>query len=157
MKNETWEISYQILSADELTSQQSQTLHSARKAVETAYSPYSNYQVGAAILMANGDIVQGNNQENAVYPLGLCAERVALFSMGVRYPETKPILMALTIASPNKPGFPCGSCRQSMVEFSHRYQCDLPLLIESTNDTFIYFEDARSLLPFTFDHMNLFV
>ena len=155
MKNESINISYQLLTADELTVEQQRTMASAREAVKTAYSPYSNYQVGAAILMENGAMVQGNNQENAVYPLGLCAERVALFNMGTLYPNIKPIMMALTVASANKPGFPCGSCRQAMVEFSNRYHCNIPLLIESVNDTFLYFENAGQLLPFTFDQSNL--
>ncbi|MGB3468268.1 MAG: cytidine deaminase, partial [Cyclobacteriaceae bacterium] len=78
MKEREFKVSYTILSIDEINETQLQAIEVARKAVKTAYSPYSNYQVGAAILLENHNIVPGNNQENAVYPLGLCAERVAL-------------------------------------------------------------------------------
>ena len=155
MKRESVSITYQVLTAEELTDAQKKLMSSAQDIVKTAYSPYSKYQVGAAILMADGAIIKGNNQENAVYPLGLCAERVALFNMGAQYPDGQPTMMALTVASENKPGFPCGSCRQAFVEFEQRYQCKIPLLIESVNNTFLYFENGSNLLPFAFDQSNL--
>ncbi len=128
---------------------------SARKAVDHAYAPYSRYKVGAAILLDNGQIVQGNNQENAVYPLGLCAERVALFSAGTNFPEAKPLVLAITIASQNKPGFPCGSCRQAMVEFESRFDQKIKLLIDSKDDQVIVIDSVRDILPFSFDENNL--
>ncbi len=155
MRREKISTNYSILIFEELSEIQLKVIYGARKAVKTAYSPYSEFQVGASILMNNGEIVLGNNQENAVYPLGLCAERVALFSMGVSYPKDLPILMGLTIASENKPGFPCGSCRQAMIEFEQRYNCNIPLLIESKNDEFLLFDSAKDLLPFAFNKDNI--
>src|SRR3970040_2580316 len=86
-----------------------------------AYAPYSKFRVGVAILLDNGKIVLGSNQENAAYPSGLCAERVAIFYAGSVYPEAKILKMAITAASDtNKtttPIPPCGSCRQSIAEY----------------------------------------
>lgn len=155
MKQREFKIAYTILNLSEISKDQLRAMEVARKAVKTAYSPYSNYQVGASLLLENGEIVPGNNQENAVYPLGLCAERVALFNGGALYPDSKPKLMTLTIASENKPGFPCGSCRQALIEFEVRFNCDIPLLIESKDQEFIYFKSVKDILPFAFDQSNL--
>ena len=155
MKEKEFSISYKILSENELSEEQKKTMEAATNAVKTAYSPYSNYQVGAALFLENGEVVAGNNQENAVYPLGLCAERVALFNSGTLYPTVKPLLLALTVASENKPGFPCGSCRQALIEFELRFECEISILIESRNNEYIYFDSVKEILPFAFDQSNL--
>lgn len=152
------DISTQVTQVDfdtELTEQEKQVMIAARKAVDTAYAPYSNYNVGAAVLLENGEIVPGNNQENAVFPLGLCAERVALFSAGTSFPNSRPIVLAVTIASDNKPGFPCGSCRQAMVEFENRFDHKMKLLIDSKDGQVITIDTVRDILPFSFDQSNL--
>jgi cytidine deaminase len=88
---------------------------------KNAYAPYSKFRVGAAILLDNGKIVLGSNQENAAYPSGLCAERVAIFQAGTIYPTAKIVMMAISAASDSKqtstPIPPCGSCRQSIAEY----------------------------------------
>lgn len=155
MREKEFSVSYKILSKNELNESQIRAIKVAENAVKNAYSPYSNYQVGAALYLENGEIVPGNNQENAVYPLGLCAERVALFNSGALYPNVKPKLLALTIASENKPGFPCGSCRQALIEFESRYKCEIPILIESKNNEFILFDTVKDILPFAFDKTSL--
>jgi len=155
MRKEKITTSYIVLSRNELTAAQKSVLDAAENAVKSAYSPYSAFQVGAAIIMDDGQVIIGNNQENAVYPLGLCAERVALFSMGVGHPNGKPQTMAIAIASENKPGFPCGSCRQAIIEFEQRYQTAIEILIEGKNGEYLLFESVKALLPFAFDHENL--
>ena len=96
-------------------------MHEAVAIRKTAYAPYSHFKVGTAILLDNGEIILGSNQENAAYPSGLCAERVAVFYAGTKYPEAKILKMAISAASDNTttsvPIPPCGACRQSIAEY----------------------------------------
>ncbi len=95
-------------------------LEKAEEAVHKAYAPYSEFKVGAALRLANGAVIQGNNQENAAYPSGLCAERVALFYASAQFPSIAVEAIAITVNSPNglleTPIPPCGACRQVMAE-----------------------------------------
>ena len=128
------------------------------KAIEVrknAYAPYSKFKVGAALLLDNGKIILGSNQENAAYPSGLCAERVAVFQAGAIYPDAKILKMAITAASENNqttsPIPPCGSCRQSIAEYEIRQ--DFPIEIYFMGEIgAIYKSDSlKNLLPFMFD------
>lgn len=128
------------------------------KAIEVrknAYAPYSKFKVGAALLLDNGKIILGSNQENAAYPSGLCAERVAIFQAGAIYPDAKILKMAITAASENNqttsPIPPCGSCRQSIAEYEIRQ--DFPIEIYFMGEIgAIYKSDSlKNLLPFMFD------
>ncbi|MEL6917275.1 MAG: cytidine deaminase [Bacteroidota bacterium] len=105
-------------SLEDLPSTERQLMDAAVQARENAYAPYSNFNVGAAVLLANGEVVIGNNQENASYPSGLCAERVAIFQAGARYPNVQINMVAITATSRNyvvkEPAAPCGNCRQAM-------------------------------------------
>lgn len=120
-----------------------------------AYAPYSKFRVGTAILLDNGKIVLGSNQENAAYPSGLCAERVAIFHAGAVFPEAKILKMAITAASDtNKtttPIPPCGSCRQSIAEYEIKQ--DTPIEIYFMGETGAIYKSAslKNLLPFLFD------
>ena len=120
-----------------------------------AYAPYSKFRVGCAILLGNGKIVLGSNQENAAYPSGLCAERVAIFQAGAIYPEAKIIKMAISATSDEKPVLapipPCGACRQSISEYEFRQ--DLPIEIYFMGESGeVYQSDSlKNLLPFMFD------
>lgn len=120
-----------------------------------AYAPYSRFRVGAALLLDNGKIVLGSNQENAAYPSGLCAERVAIFQAGAIYPEAKILRMAITAASDTNqtksPIPPCGACRQSISEYE--FKQDFPIEIYFMGEIgAIYKSDSlKNLLPFTFD------
>ena len=122
---------------------------------KNAYAPYSKFKVGAALLLDNGKIVLGSNQENAAYPSGLCAERVAIFQAGAIYPEAKFLKMAITAASDNNqttsPIPPCGSCRQSIAEYEIKQ--DFPIEIYFMGEIgAIYKSDSiKNLLPFMFD------
>ena len=93
-------------------------LRQAHEATDNSYVPYSKFHVGAAVRLANGDIVKGNNIENAAYPSGLCAERVALFSAQAQYPDVPVEALAITarseITDVTDPVAPCGACRQSV-------------------------------------------
>ena len=103
-------------SEDELSSIDRQLIDAARQATERSYAPYSHFHVGAALLLENGEIITGCNQENAAFPVTICAERNALFTAGNLYPDVK--IEAIAIAARNAQGFlshpisPCGSCRQ---------------------------------------------
>ena len=93
----------------------------AVEATKTAYAPYSGFNVGAALLMEDGSIIIGNNQENAAYPSGMCAERVAIWKAGSSFPNKKVKKIAITAVSSNKqldkPVGPCGACRQTLLEY----------------------------------------
>lgn len=120
-----------------------------------AYAPYSKFRVGAALLLDNGKIVLGSNQENAAYPSGLCAERVAIFHAGSVYPEAKILKMAISAASDNNqtsaPIPPCGSCRQSMAEYEIKQET--PIEIYFMGEIGVIYKSAsiKNLLPFMFD------
>ncbi|UUW10644.1 cytidine deaminase [Flavobacterium plurextorum] len=120
-----------------------------------AYAPYSQFRVGAALLLDNGKIVLGSNQENAAYPSGLCAERVAIFHAGSIYPEAKILKIAITAASDTNqtkaPIPPCGSCRQSIAEYEIKQ--DTPIEIYFMGEIGEVYKSAslKNLLPFMFD------
>jgi len=121
---------------------------------KNAYAPYSKFRVGAALLLDNGKIVLGSNQENAAYPSGLCAERVAIFQAGSIYPEAKILKLAITAASDvnatTTPIPPCGSCRQSIAEYENKQK--IPIEIFFMGETGIIYKSAslKNLLPFMF-------
>src|SRR5690554_298797 len=128
-------------------------LNSAVEAATGAYAPYSKFRVGAAVLLSNKTIVRGSNQENAAYPSGLCAERVALFSAAANYP--KETMNSLAIYSPDlKSGeevfSPCGACRQVMSEYEIKQFADIRILIMNSNGGIWLIDRAQSLLPFAF-------
>jgi cytidine deaminase len=122
---------------------------------KNAYAPYSKFRVGAAILLDNGQIVLGSNQENAAYPSGLCAERVAIFHAGAIYPEAKIIKMAITAASDTNttisPIPPCGACRQSIAEYETRQDTPIEIYFMGETGDIYMSESLKNLLPFMFD------
>lgn len=130
----------------------------AREASQKAYAPYSGFNVGAAVLLENGEIITGNNQENAAYPSGLCAERVALFYANANFPNEKILAMAIVAGnsgSPTKqPVYPCGSCRQVMIETEQKLQHPIRLILSGTEITQVI-EGVQQLLPVGFDKTML--
>jgi cytidine deaminase len=120
-----------------------------------AYAPYSNFRVGTAILLDNGKIVLGSNQENAAYPSGLCAERVAIFYAGAMYPEAKILKMAITAASDTNttksPIPPCGACRQSIAEYETRQNVPIEIYFMGELGAIYKSDSLKNLLPFMFD------
>jgi cytidine deaminase len=120
-----------------------------------AYAPYSNFRVGVAILLDNGQVVLGSNQENAAYPSGLCAERVAIFQAGAIYPEARILKMAITAASDtNKtesPIPPCGACRQSIAEYEMKQNQPIEIYFMGEIGLIYKSDSLKNLLPFMFD------
>lgn len=130
----------------------------AKSYAKKAYTPYSKFNVGAAVLLANNHIIGGNNQENAAYPSGLCAERVALFYANAAHPEQAVKAIAICASSKNifspVPIPPCGSCRQVIAETSQRYQTPIALVLYGEETTYVI-NDAINLLPLIFDKLYL--
>ena len=127
-------------------------VEAALAARENAYAPYSNYKVGAALVLSDGTVVVGNNQENAAYPSGLCAERVALFAARAQFPyEAIVALAVVTSGEPHdSPASPCGSCRQVMTEYEQLQGQAMRLIMVNTSKAAVVFDRASDLLPFCF-------
>ena len=132
------------------------------KAIEvrqTAYAPYSQFQVGAAILLENGKIVVGSNQENAAYPSGLCAERVAIYCAGALYPNVKIKILAITATSikheNTEPIPPCGACRQSIAEYEIKQKEPIAIYFMGASGKIILSHSLSDLLPLMFDKKYL--
>lgn len=161
MQEHKLEVKYQIFdNISSLSSMDQELVTEARESSNHAYAPYSNFFVGAAVRLENGVIVRGSNQENAAYPAGLCAERVAVFAAGAQHPEIKIISIAIA-AHPKDAKYhtaaisPCGDCRQVMAEYEHRYGRDIRLIMESDGGKFIVSPNIRQLLPFLFSARSL--
>ncbi len=120
-----------------------------------AYAPYSKFRVGAAILLDNGKTVLGSNQENAAYPSGLCAERVAIFQAGAIYPEAKILKLAISATSDAKPVTapipPCGSCRQSIAEYEFKQNTPIEIYFMGESGEVYKSDSLTNLLPLVFD------
>ena len=132
------------------------------QAIETrknAYAPYSKFRVGAAILLDNGKIVLGSNQENAAYPSGLCAERVAIFQAGAIYPNAKIVKLAITAASDTNPTLspipPCGACRQSIAEYEFKQDTPIEIYFMGESGEVYKSNSINNLLPLSFDKTSL--
>ncbi len=153
MKNIQLEINIQHLQLDELAANDSELVQTAIKATDNANAKYSRFRVGAALRLGDGSIVIGANQENAVFPLGLCAERTAIFAAQAQHPE-QPIT-AIAIAARNDNGLmptpvsPCGSCRQVILEMEERYNQPVKVLLYGTDGVYIV-NTVRDLLPLCF-------
>lgn len=148
------EITYsEYSSADELPQNDANLLNAAIEALNGSYAPYSNFNVGAAVLLDNGVIVKGANQENIAYPSGLCAERTALFSAHANYPQNKIVSIAITSSQNGlllaTLPFPCGACRQVMAQTQTRNGSPLKIIIGGS-DKILVFNSVESLLPFIF-------
>lgn len=134
-------------------------MNAAVAARKNAYAPYSNFKVGAALLLENDEIVIGSNQENASYPAGLCAEGVAVFQAGARFPGVAIKIVAITAASENtivdKPIAPCGICRQSMSEYENRQKSPMVLLMMGETGEVLKCDSVADILPLGFDNAYL--
>lgn len=140
---------------DALDETEKKLFDAAKKIREIAYAPYSNFQVGCALLLENGEIVTGSNQENAAYPSGLCAERTTIFWVGANYPDVK-IKKLFVIGAPkdaisSTPIPPCGSCRQSILEYESKQAETIEIYFASLDGEIYKTRSIRDLLPFSFD------
>lgn len=144
---------------DELSEREQNLLERAIEARGGAYAPYSNFQVGAAVLLENAEIVIGNNQENASYPSGLCAERVAVFQAGAKYPGVAIQAIAVTAASKsykvNQPAAPCGNCRQSIAEYEQKQNRPISILFQGEEGPIYKSDSIANILPLAFNNSFL--
>lgn len=140
-----------------LNSDDAQLVEFAIDAQKSSYSPYSKFKVGAAIHLKNGEIIQGSNQENGAYPSGLCAERVALFYAGVKFPNIPIKAIAITASFNNQltsePVPPCGACRQVMIESRNIGNEPMKVILVGRDKIYVI-EDVTFLLPFNFSSVN---
>jgi cytidine deaminase len=147
-------------SMDELTAEDKSLMQQAHEAGKSAYAPYSNFSVGAAVLLENGIVVKGSNQENAAYPTGLCAERVAVFSAGSQYPGVAIKTIAITAKSSRiavtQPVTPCGDCRQAISEYEVLYNKPIRFLLMGETGKVLELKNVESLLPLRFEGKNAF-
>lgn len=155
MQQKQIRINYKEYSTDELYAWQENLILKSVEAQTTSYSPYSNFKVGAAILLEDDSVVLGSNQENAAYPSGLCAERVAIFSCGVMHPTKKIKAIAISASTHkfdlNELLAPCGACRQSMLEYEHRQDEEIKILLKGCDSQVVEFNSVKDLLPIPFN------
>ncbi len=138
----------------EMQSEDLALLNAAYEAVETAFAPYSKFKVGAAARLSNGQIVIGSNQESASYPVGICAERTLLNSIGSQHPKETITAMAISYipngAASDHPLSPCGMCRQSLLDYEIRYKAPIKLILAGKTGKIIVIPSADYILPFGF-------
>jgi len=129
-------------------------VNKAFEAMEKAYAPYSKFKVGAALLLEDGQIIQGNNQENIAYPSGLCAERVALFHAGAQFPGITVDLICIVAKGDLMPISqllsPCGACRQVMLESENRQNKPIRIILVNQDNRTMCIDSVQNLLPFGF-------
>jgi cytidine deaminase len=144
---------------EDLDSESKYLAHKAKEAAAHAYAPYSKFCVGAALILDDGSIVLGANQENAAYPLCMCAERVALYAAASLHPEKKIMKLAVVAHKKNHkdltPATCCGSCRQVLVEFEARQSKSIELIMLGQDQKWIKTPSASALLPFSFTKESL--
>jgi cytidine deaminase len=143
----------------ELPEQDKHLMELAIKATDFAYAPYSTFRVGAAVLLENGEIFTGNNQENMAYPSGLCAERVALFYAASQYPDVAVSAIAITARASDfeisNPVAPCGACRQVMAETENRSNKKMKLIMMGDKGKVQVIKGVDNILPLMFHEENL--
>lgn len=143
----------------ELTAEEKNLIDVSREMTGKAYAPYSGFCVGAAVLLENGQIIKGSNQENAAYPSGLCAERVAVFAASSMHPGVAMHAMAISTRTnglkSRDPVAPCGACRQVLLEYEDLQKKPIRLLLGGDNGKVIVVEKIRDLLPLAFSGHDL--
>ncbi len=142
-------------SLDELSQEDKNLMNEAIKARQNAYSPYSKFSVGAALILENGTIIKGNNQENAAYPSGMCAERVAIWNASSQYSDQKVVKLAISASSSThivkKPVAPCGACRQTLSEYEMKQKDPIEVFFMGEEGKVIKTSSVLDLLPIAFD------
>lgn len=142
-------------SFEELSNSEANLMQKAIDAKQNAYAPYSKFKVGAAFLLEDGTIVTGNNQENAAYPSGICAERVAVWKVASEYPNHKILKLAITASSSSQitkePVAPCGACRQTLSEYELKQKDKIEVYFMGEVGKIIKTDSLLDLLPLAFD------
>jgi len=160
MKKEEYSFGFEVYeSINELEDGDKSLVEEARKVTEKAYAPYSHFHVGAVAKLSNGEIVSGTNQENASYPVGICAERVLLSSASMLHTNISIDTIAIsyhnTKGESNHPVSPCGMCRQSLVEYEERTGKPIRLILSGMKGKVFIVEKASQLLPLSFGSEDL--
>lgn len=150
---------YEFQNSEELSNQDQELVKLSREATKSAYAPYSGFYVGAAVILEDGTIIKGNNQENAAYPSGLCAERVAVFSASAVYPNATIKAIAISAYSEeitiDKPISPCGSCRQVILEYEKKQDTPIKIILTGQKGKVIIINSISDLLPLNFTDKDL--
>jgi len=155
MTTHTISVSYtEVLDRSKLSADDSKLLQEAWETCDSAYAPYSNFKVGASLRLDNGLTIRGNNQENAAYPSGICAERVAVFSASALYPGI-PISCIAIVAKTEEfnletPVTPCGACRQVMSEYEMLSGKPIKIILQGNSDKIWILDGISNLLPLMF-------
>ena len=146
-------------SEKDLSQDESLLLQKAKEVLSKAHAPYSNFFVGAAVLLENGEIILGNNQENAAYPSGLCAERVAIFHAAAIHPDAAVKTIAVSCKTPGKiidqPVTPCGACRQVIAEYEIKFGSPIRILMQGEKGNVYAANGIDQLLPLMFNRKLL--
>lgn len=138
----------------ELTDQERELIETAKASTYHSYAPYSHFHVGAAVLLKNGTIIPGCNQENAAFPSGICAERSALFAAGAQYPDQPVMMLAIAARDTHgefqaDPVSPCGPCRQVLIETETRFKQPIRILLYGSRCTYLM-DGIKELMPLSF-------
>lgn len=153
MKELKLEVVIKEVTPGELSESDRNLVDRAIAATHNSYSRYSHFAVGASVLLANGEIVIGANQENAAFPSGLCAERTAVFAAQANYPDQPIVTLALAARNANglmpNPVSPCGACRQVILEVEDRYKKAVRIILYGTRRIYIC-HSIKDLLPLSF-------
>jgi cytidine deaminase len=143
----------------ELPTEEQELVQAAQTVAVAAYAPYSGFFVGAALLLEDGTVVSGSNQENVAFPSGICAERTAMFWAGANYPSKAIVKMAIYAQSEDflveTPVYPCGSCRQVMSEYERIGQRPIRILMVAATGKTHAVNGLINILPVAFDADNL--
>ncbi len=156
MKKQKIEIALEVFETiSELPKEIQELMNKAQQARENAYAPYSHFRVGAALRLSSGEIVKGNNQENAAFPSGLCAERVAVFNAGANFPNKTITALAIAVRAENKEVAeaiaPCGACRQALAEYEQKQKSPIAIYFMGETGEIIKVASVMDLLPLGFD------
>ncbi len=158
MKKNTITIQYKSLDLSEVSEEDKLLIHKAEEIRDKAYAVYSDFYVGASLLLDNGEIIMGNNQENIAFPSSLCAERVAIFYCKANYPDSKIRKIAITAKSIKEAYHevvtPCGSCRQVISEYERNQGSPIEIILKGEQEVLI-FNSIKDLLPLSFESLVL--
>ena len=155
MKEMLLQTRVKVCSYDEFSAEDREVVDAARAATANSYAVYSKFNVGAAVRLANGTIVQGSNQENAAYPSGICAERTTLFWANSQYPDSPVLILAIAARTDAGelpvPIPPCGACRQVILETEKRFGQVIKIILYGAKESYIIEDGIKALLPLSFD------
>jgi len=155
LEKRSWQTDYYLAAnTAELKASDADLLEAAKVAMKGSHAPYSRFHVGAALLLSSGKIIHGSNQENASYPLGLCAERTAISAKASLAPHESIVAIGITVSSElklvDKPAAPCGICRQVLLESEAMQDHPIRILLQGENGPILLFDSIQNLMPFHF-------